>query len=162
MSNLGLEIFLNKQNIKLIRVPVGDKYVLEKMIEIDNNLGGEQSGHIILSDILNTGDGLITTLKLVYILKQTNLPITDLCAGFKKYPQILLNVKVNSKIPIEEVPELYNEYINIKNKLSANGRIIIRYSGTEPLLRIMIEGSSVAEIKSYAEKIYSLAASLLS
>lgn len=162
MSNIGLELFLAKQNIKLIRVPVGDKYVLEKMIEIDNNLGGEQSGHIILSDILNTGDGLITTLELLYILKQTNLPLADLCADFKKYPQILLNVKVNSKIPLEEIPELYNEYINIKNKLSTNGRIIIRYSGTEPLLRIMIEGVSFAEIESYAEKIYSLATSLLS
>jgi len=162
MSNIGLELFLEKKNIKLVRVPVGDKYVIEKMLELNYNLGGEQSGHIVLSDIIATGDGLITTLKLLSILKNYKTSIKNLCSGFKKYPQTIINIKVKSKIPLEEVPELYNEYLEIKQSLNNRGRIILRYSGTEPVLRIMVEAPSHEELKYYSEKISSIAKTTLS
>lgn len=150
MSNYGLEKYLASHNIQLLRVPVGDKNVLEKMIELDLNLGGEQSGHIILPDILKTGDGLITALMAISIIKESKMSVESLIKGFERYPQILVNVKVQKKTPLESVPELYEAYNSILEKLNKNGRLVIRYSGTEPLIRIMIEGPNYQEINNYA------------
>jgi len=157
MSNYGLEKYLISNGIHLVRVPVGDKYVLEKMMELKVNLGGEQSGHIILSDLLKTGDGLLTTLMILSIMKELQCSLHEMIKGFERFPQILVNVKTKNKVPIENIPELFNAYNEILHKLQENGRIIIRYSGTEPLLRIMIEGHNYQEISAYAEMLSSIA-----
>ena len=157
MSNYGLEKYLASHEIQLLRVPVGDKNVLEKMIELDLNLGGEQSGHIILSDILKTGDGLITALMAMSIIKESQMSVESLIKGFERYPQILVNVNVQKKAPLESVPELYKAYQSIQEKLKKDGRLVIRYSGTEPLMRIMIEGPHYQEIHRYADMLSRIA-----
>ncbi len=151
MSNLGLELAMQKAGGKLVRTAVGDRYVMEKMIEEGYNLGGEQSGHIIFLDNNTTGDGLISALQVLTIMKQTNEPLSALAACMKNYPQILVNVKVKERRDLASVPEIAKRMAEIEKKLDGTGRLLVRYSGTEPKVRVMIEGDDQTEIKALAE-----------
>lgn len=150
MSNMGLEVFLRQQGIHLYRVPVGDKNVLEKLLEEELSLGGEQSGHIIFMNESFIGDGLLTALQVLRILKESGSSLSGFCDGFFKYPQILLNVPVKSKPDLESIPEIQDGIKQIETELENTGRIVVRYSGTEPLARIMIEGPEQERIEKMA------------
>lgn len=151
MSNLGLELTMQKAGGKLVRAGVGDRYVMEKMIEGGYNLGGEQSGHIIFLDHNTTGDGLISALQVLAIIKQTGKPLSELAACMKTYPQVLVNVKVKARKDLASVPEIAKRIAQIEEKLDGTGRILVRYSGTEPKLRVMLEGEDQKEIQALAD-----------
>jgi len=151
MSNLGLELAMQKAGGKLVRAAVGDRYVMEKMIEGGYNLGGEQSGHIIFLDNNTTGDGIISALQILSIMKQTGKPLSELAACMKTYPQILVNVKVKERRDLESIPEVAKRMAELEKKLDGKGRLLVRYSGTEPKVRVMIEGEDQNEIKVLAE-----------
>lgn len=150
MSNLGLEIFLKKNGIELHRVPVGDKNVLEKLRQEDLSLGGEQSGHIIFMNESFIGDGLLTALEMLRIYKKSSVSFAELCDGFVKYPQILLNVSVRKKPDLETIPQVQDQIHGIEQALGDSGRILVRYSGTEMVARIMIEGPDQKQIEQMA------------
>jgi phosphoglucosamine mutase len=151
MSNLGLEIALQKAGGKLVRAPVGDRYVMEKMLEGGYNLGGEQSGHVIFLDHNTTGDGLISALQVLAIMKQTGKPLSELSACMKTYPQTLVNVKVKERRDLMSIPEIAQRMAEVEKKLGGSGRLLVRYSGTEPKVRVMIEGEDERGIKVLAE-----------
>jgi len=151
MSNLGLEIALQKAGGKLVRAPVGDRYVMEKMLEGGYNLGGEQSGHVIFLDHNTTGDGLISALQVLAIMKQTGKPLSELSACMKTYPQTLVNVKVKERRDLMSIPEIAQRMAEVEKKLGGSGRLLVRYSGTEPKVRVMIEGEDERGIKTLAE-----------
>lgn len=151
MSNLGLEVFLREKGIQLLRVPVGDKYVLEKLDQEGLSLGGEQSGHIIFRNESNIGDGLLTSLQILRMMKDSGKKLSELCHGFRRYPQVLLNIPVRSKPDLAGIPEVQQRIRGIENELADRGRIVVRYSGTESLARIMIEGPDQEMIHRMAE-----------
>jgi phosphoglucosamine mutase len=151
MSNLGLELAMQKAGGKLVRAAVGDRYVMEKMIEGGYNLGGEQSGHIIFLDHNTTGDGIISALQILAIMKQTGKPLSELAQCMKTYPQILVNVKVKERQDLDSIPEIAKRMAEVEKKLEGKGRLLVRYSGTEPKVRVMIEGEDQTEIKALAE-----------
>jgi phosphoglucosamine mutase len=151
MSNLGLELAMQQAGGKLVRASVGDRYVMEKMIEGGYTLGGEQSGHIIFLDHNTTGDGLISALQVLCILKQADKPLSELAACMKTYPQILVNVKVKERRDLSSIPEIALRMTDIEKKLEHTGRLLVRYSGTEPKVRIMIEGEDQKQIKALAD-----------
>src|SRR5215510_4600381 len=153
MSNIGLEIALRSEGIKLVRTDVGDKYVLEELLRLGASLGGEQSGHIILPDLSLAGDGMITTLCLLRALSESRKTLAEITAAFKRYPQILLNVRVRQKIPFNDLAAVQAEVKEVEELLSQTGRLLLRYSGTEPLARVMIEGENQGQIEEYARKI---------
>jgi phosphoglucosamine mutase len=153
MSNMGLETALHKMGLRLVRTKVGDKYVLEKMIAIKSNLGGEQSGHTIFLDDCPTGDGILTSLKMLEVLAVRELPLSGLVEDFLEYPQILLNVPVTTKIDFEEIPEISEAIDEVQRLLKGMGRLDVRYSGTEPLARVMVEGENLDVIQKYAHRI---------
>jgi phosphoglucosamine mutase len=153
MSNIGLEIALRESGIGLVRCPVGDKYVMEELIARDLALGGEQSGHIIFSDFLFTGDGLVTALNVLQVMAATGRELADLAAQLTTYPQILLNVRVRARRDLAEVPPVAAVMADVERRLGGTGRLLVRYSGTEPLLRIMLEGQDQAQIRAWAEEI---------
>jgi phosphoglucosamine mutase len=153
MSNIGLEIALRSAGIKLERTDVGDKYVLEELLRLNASLGGEQSGHIILPGLSLAGDGMITTLCLLRALSESRKTLAEMTAGFKRYPQILVNVRVRQKVPFGELAAVQAEVRKVEELLSQHGRLLLRYSGTEPLARVMIEGENQAEIDDYAARI---------
>jgi len=155
MSNVGLEIALREQGIDLVRCPVGDKYVMEEMLARDLAIGGEQSGHIIFSDYLFTGDGLITAMQVLSTMAATGRELGDLAADLTTYPQVLLNVRVTRKADLKEVPEVAAVVADVERRLGNRGRLLVRYSGTEPLLRIMLEGQDQEGIRRWAEEIAS-------
>jgi phosphoglucosamine mutase len=140
MSNLGLDLCLKQQGIKVIRTKVGDRYVVEEMLRGGYNLGGEQAGHIVFLDHTTTGDGLITALKVLSILRENGKDLSDYCDLMKPFPQVRYDVKVREKVPLSELPELQDLISEAEKALSDRGRILVRYSGTEPVLRIMVEG----------------------
>jgi phosphoglucosamine mutase len=152
MSNLGLENFLKSKKLKLIRTKVGDKYVFEQMLKNDINLGGEQSGHIILSDYSTTGDGMLAALQILAIMKLKNITAEKACKVFTAYPQITKNIPLtkNSQFNSTATQQLIAKS---QQQLGDEGRILVRKSGTEPLIRIMAEGKNTAEIKKIADKI---------
>lgn len=156
MSNMGLEIALRDAGGRLIRTAVGDRYVMEKMIEGGYNLGGEQSGHIIFLDYNTTGDGLITALQVLAIMKQTGRPLSELASRMVNFPQVLVNVKVKDKKDLSTIPEIAKLMADVENKLEGRGRLLVRYSGTEPKVRVMIEGEDEAEIRACADEICDL------
>ena len=158
MSNMGLNKFAANNNLTLKQTKVGDRYVLEEMLKNDYNLGGEQSGHIIMLDYNPTGDGILTSLMLIQILLEKKVKVSELSKIMKKYPQAQVNVKVcNEKKPLyQEDSEILNEINVIKEKLGDNGRIVVRASGTEPLIRDMIEGESKSELEKMANKLAKL------
>jgi phosphoglucosamine mutase len=155
MSNLGLERALARRNVGLVRTAVGDRYVVEAMRSGGYNVGGEQSGHIVLLDHNTTGDGLITALQVLAIARRRNRPLSQLCEGFERFPQVLVNVKVSEKKPIDALPDLAAAVRRIEAALGERGRVLIRYSGTEPKARVMVEGEDEARVREYAEELAS-------
>ncbi len=153
MSNLGLEKALEKLDLRLYRTQVGDKYVLEQMLTLKANLGGEQSGHTIFLDECPTGDGILTSLKMLEVMVAHQAPLSELVKDFEEYPQILVNVRVSRKDDFNQFPEIASAIEEIKNNMGDSGRLFLRYSGTEPVARIMIEGEEKAKIETYANKI---------
>ena len=153
MTNLALEKALIREGIPLIRTPVGDKYVLEAMRTSGAVLGGEPSGHIILGNLHTTGDGILTAVKLAELLVRRGLSLDDLVAGYRPFPQVLDGLRVSRKIPIEQSPELSALIGNARAQLSDSGRMVVRYSGTEPLLRIMAEGRELAQVQAAVENL---------
>lgn len=153
MSNVGLELFLEKLGLKLIRTPVGDRYVVMKMKELNALLGGESSGHIIFLDKSTTGDGLLTGLRLISIIKEKQRPLSEFAKCFEKVPQVIKNVKVNKKLPLEAIEGLEEIIKEAQKKLGKTGRILVRPSGTEPKYRIMVEGENIDLIEEISENI---------
>jgi phosphoglucosamine mutase len=153
MSNIGLEIALRDQGIELIRCAVGDKYVMEEMARRGLRLGGEQSGHVIFSEHLFTGDGIVTALRVLRVMAETGRELADLAADLKTYPQVLVNVQVREKRDLGGVPAIADAMRKVEGRLAGQGRLLVRYSGTEPLLRIMIEGRDQSEIQSWASEL---------
>lgn len=151
MSNIGLELYLQSQGIQMIRARVGDKYVLEEMIKHKTNLGGEQSGHIIILERTTTGDGLITALELIRIILETKKPLSRLSENLQRFPQVLVNVRVSEKRPFIEIPDLNARIKQYQEKLGKTGRIFVRYSGTENLARVMVEGKKKEEVHKIAD-----------
>lgn len=151
MSNIGLETAMQKMDIKLVRTQVGDKYVRNQMVELHSDLGGEQSGHTIFLEHCPSGDGILTSLKICEAMVTKNSPLSQLVEGYKESPQILLNVKVAEKKDFNQFPEIIDTLSRVKDSLGQEGRIDLRYSGTEPLARIMIEGKDEAQIRTAAE-----------
>jgi phosphoglucosamine mutase len=150
MSNLGLEVALRSRNIRLLRTAVGDKYVLQELLKTNSSIGGEQSGHIIFPSRSLVGDGMLTTLFLLETMRENSKSLSEVTAGFTRFPQILINVKVKEKRPFEEVPKISEAAAAIERELGEKGRLLLRYSGTENLARVMIEGESQAEIEAQA------------
>lgn len=150
MSNIGLEIAFQSEGIRLVRTDVGDKYVLEELLRRGASLGGEQSGHIIFPRLTLAGDGLITTLNLLRAMAETGNDLHELTEGFQTLPQILVNVEVSVKRPFSEVAAIQETAHEVERELGSQGRLLLRYSGTEPLARVMIEGKSQEEIEKYA------------
>jgi phosphoglucosamine mutase len=153
MSNIGLEIALKDSGIALVRCNVGDKYVMEEMIARDLSLGGEQSGHVIFSDHLYTGDGIVTALSVLRVMAETGRELGDLAAELVSYPQILVNVRVRNRTDLASVPPIAAVMDRVEQRLAGEGRLLVRYSGTEPLVRIMIEGKDQQEIHKWATEI---------
>jgi phosphoglucosamine mutase len=153
MSNIGLELALRQLGIDLVRCAVGDKYVMEEMLKRDLSLGGEQSGHIIFSEYLFTGDGLCTALNVLRTLALTGRSLADLAADLTAYPQVLLNVRVRERVDLKSVPPVADAIARVEARVAGQGRLLVRYSGTEPLLRVMIEGQHQHEIRGWAQEI---------
>jgi phosphoglucosamine mutase len=154
MSNLGLEKALERQGIKLERTPVGDRWVAEKMREGHFSLGGEQSGHVILSQWAETGDGVLTALALLWEMSRQNRPLSELVQPVERYPQLLHNVQLPHAVADwqQEIPDLLELVALAQHELGDEGRIVIRPSGTEPLLRIMVEGRDAGQIRHWADR----------
>lgn len=153
MSNIGLEIALNSKNIKLLRTDVGDKYVLAELLATESSIGGEQSGHIIFPHHSLVGDGMLTTLFLLEAVRANGKTLSQVNEGFTQFPQILVNVKVREKQPFEAVAEIAVAAQKIKAELGDKGRLLLRYSGTENLARVMIEGEQQAVIEKQANSL---------
>ena len=153
MSNIGLELALRESGIDLVRCPVGDKYVMEEMIKRGLSIGGEQSGHVIFSDHLFTGDGIATALNVLRVIVDTGRELDDLAEELVSYPQVLVNVRVKQRTDLRSVPAIAQAMDRIEERLAGQGRLLVRYSGTEPLLRVMIEGRNQQEIHSWAHEI---------
>lgn len=153
MSNLGLEKYLSAHGIKLIRTKIGDRYIVEELRKGGYNLGGEQSGHIIFFDYNTTGDGPITALQMLYLMRKKNRLISELTGSIELYPQVLINVAVSGKKDFKEVPEITKVIENATQKLGDKGRILVRPSGTEPKIRVMVEADDIAIAKTTAEEI---------
>jgi len=153
MSNMGLEVALRRMGLSLFRAKVGDKYVLEEMLKQGSNLGGEQSGHTILLDDCPTGDGMLTGIKMLEALAASGTTLSQLVSGFEEYPQVLQNVRVRSKANLEQFPEIMDSIARVSDRLGETGRLNVRYSGTEPVARIMVEGRDQGEIERFANEI---------
>ena len=154
MANLGLERALEAEGLSLARVPVGDRYVLEEMLRSGANLGGEQSGHIIFLDDATTGDGLLTALKIACLVALRG-PLDDLVCGLKIFPQTIVNIQVKSKPPLESLPVVSAAIDTATKTLGAAGRVVVRYSGTEPKARVMVEAESAEDVTHWAETLAS-------
>jgi phosphoglucosamine mutase len=149
MSNMGLEIAFKNSGIRMLRANVGDKYVLEEMLKTGATLGGEQSGHIIFRDgDSTTGDGLLTALRLMDIIVRANKPLADLIGDLKVFPQKIQNIRVREKVPFTQVPAIQNAIQSAERELDGNGRVVVRYSGTEALARVMVEAESDSKMQS--------------
>jgi phosphoglucosamine mutase len=153
MSNIGLEIALRSAGIRLVRTDVGDKYVLDELLKLGASLGGEQSGHIIMPELSLAGDGMITALCLLRAMGESQKTLAELAAGFKQYPQVLVNVRVREKVSFAELASVRAAKAEVEELLSQKGRLLLRYSGTEKLARVMIEGEHQNEIEEYAARI---------
>jgi phosphoglucosamine mutase len=153
MSNIGLELALRDLGIRLLRCPVGDKYVMEELLRDNLSLGGEQSGHVIFPDFLYTGDGCVTALNVLRVMAETGRALADLAGDLKTYPQVLVNLTVREKRDWMTIPAAARAIADVEARLAGRGRLLVRYSGTEPLLRVMIEGERQEEITAWAEQI---------
>ncbi len=154
MSNMGLELALKRSGINMLRANVGDKYVLEEMQRVGATLGGEQSGHILFRDgEATTGDGLLTALRVLEIMVRTGRPLADLVSDLKVFPQTIRNVRVRQKTPFAQIPEVQSSITAAERELDGNGRVVVRYSGTEALARVMIEAESKDQMDRLAASI---------
>jgi phosphoglucosamine mutase len=153
MSNMGLEIALRESGIKMLRAPVGDKYVLEEMQRSGAVLGGEQSGHIILAREATTGDGLLTAIHVLEVVARSGKSLAELVAGLKVFPQTIKNVRVREKRPLDQIPEVQAAIRNAERELDGDGRVNVRYSGTESLARVMVEAASKETVERHATTI---------
>jgi len=153
MANLGLERALTADGIRMVRTPVGDKYVLEEMVRLGAALGGEQSGHIIFRDYSTTGDGMLTALRLFEIAQTAGMGLDELIADLEVYPQLLVNVRVRDKKGLLELPAVANEIRLAEEAFAGTGRVLVRFSGTEPLARVMVEGQDMAQVESFSGSI---------
>jgi phosphoglucosamine mutase len=153
MSNLGLERALARHNIRVIRAAVGDRYVVEAMRAGNYNFGGEQSGHLIFLDHATTGDGMIGALEALAAMQRTSKPLSELASVMQRLPQVLLNTPVRDKPPLDSLPSVQAAIRDAEHKLGADGRVLVRYSGTEPQARVMIEGPDPLSIRQYADEI---------
>jgi phosphoglucosamine mutase len=153
MSNIGLEIALRDLGIGLVRTPVGDKYVMEELLRANLSIGGEQSGHVIFPDFLYTGDGVVTALTVLRVMAETGRSLADLAGELTTYPQVLLNLRVREKRDWMTIPAAARAIADVEGALAGRGRLLVRYSGTEPLLRVMIEGERQDEIAAWAQRI---------
>ncbi len=153
MSNMGLEAALKRSGIRMLRAAVGDRYVLEEMQKNDAALGGEQSGHILFPHLATTGDGLLTALVVLDLLARTGKGLGELIADFKVFPQVIVNVKVREKKPLETIPAVATRIRAAEADLKDSGRVVVRYSGTEPLARVMIEAESEEAMHRHAQAI---------
>jgi len=151
MSNLGLELALKAMGVRLLRAPVGDRYVVEAMLKGGYNLGGEQSGHVVFLNHTTTGDGILTALRLLAVMLRKNKPLAELAACVQKCPQILINVMVKEKKDLKALPQARHAMHEAEKRLGANGRLLVRYSGTEPKLRVMAEGEDEHLIQQVAQ-----------
>jgi len=151
---MGLEIALRDSGIHMLRANVGDKYVLEEMMKTGATLGGEQSGHIIFRDgEATTGDGLLTALRLMDIMARSGRSLADLVADLKVFPQRIQNVRVREKVPFDQVPAVKSAIEAAQRELNSNGRVVVRYSGTEALARVMVEAESEEKMNELTEGI---------
>jgi phosphoglucosamine mutase len=153
MSNMGLEAALRRSGIRMLRAAVGDRYVLEKMQQHDAALGGEQSGHILFPHLATTGDGLLTALVVLDLIARSGKSVDEITADLKVFPQVIVNVKVREKRPLENIPAVAERIRAAEEDLKDSGRVVIRYSGTEPLARVMIEAESEEAVRKHAESI---------
>jgi phosphoglucosamine mutase len=153
MSNFGLELALRRLGIEFIRVPVGDRHVLAKLVESGGVLGGETSGHILSLERTTTGDGLITALQVLAIMKQSGLSLAELAAGMERMPQVLLNVEVEQRFDPAEVPAILAARQRVEAYLAGEGRVVLRASGTEPVIRVMVEGRDEADVRGCANEL---------
>ncbi len=156
MSNIGLDQTMRTQGGRVVRTQVGDRYVVEEMVRGGYNLGGEQSGHTIFLDYNTTCDGILTALQILAIMKRKGHPLDELAKVMKPFPQVLYNVKVKEKKDLSEFPEIQARISQIENDLAQFGRVLIRFSGTEPLLRIMVEGEDETKLHQYAQDLVAL------
>jgi phosphoglucosamine mutase len=150
MSNIGLELALKKAGIGLVRSAVGDRYVVEAMRQHGLNFGGEQSGHLIFLDHSPTGDGMIAALLVLAIMRQSGKPLSELVRDVALYPQVLVNLKVKHKTPLDELPEFQAAVGEVEAALAGQGRVVVRYSGTEPKVRVMVEGPDQHTVEAHA------------
>jgi len=153
MSNLGLEMALKQHGLKLMRTQVGDRYVLEAMLRGGYNLGGEQSGHLVFLNHSTTGDGILTALRLLSVMIREQKPLAELARCMEVYPQVLLNLRVKKKQDLSRVPQAHKAIQAAEKRLKGWGRLLVRFSGTEPLLRVMVEGEKSAEIHEVAQEL---------
>jgi phosphoglucosamine mutase len=153
MSNLGFEKALEGAGIRMVRMPVGDKYVLEEMVRLGASLGGEQSGHVILREFATTGDGMLTALKTIETARAAKVGLDELTADLKVYPQKLVNVRVREKKALTEVPAVAREIQHVETAFAGTGRVLVRFSGTEPLARVMVEGQDAAQVETFSARI---------
>jgi len=153
MSNLGLERALDREGIRLLRTPVGDKYVLEEMVRAGAVLGGEQSGHVIFRQFATTGDGLLTALRVLEISRNAGAGLEELTAGLEIYPQRLQNVRVRERRALHELEAVAREIEECQQEFGSAGRVLVRFSGTEPLARVMVEGPDLARVNEFTERI---------
>ncbi len=153
MSNLGLEQALGRAGIKMVRTPVGDKYVLEEMVRIGATLGGEQSGHVIFREYATTGDGILTALRLFEIARQAGAGLDELTEDLRVFPQKLVNVRVRERKDLAETPSVAAEIRRAEEAFAGSGRVLVRFSGTEPLARVMVEGMDAEQVERFSESI---------
>jgi phosphoglucosamine mutase len=153
MSNMGLEAAFKRSGIRMMRAAVGDRYVLEQMLKENAALGGEQSGHILLPHLATTGDGMLTALVVLDLVARTGKTIDELTQDLKVFPQVIVNVKVREKKPLEAIPPVRERIRAAEEELNGSGRVVIRYSGTEALARVMIEAESEEAMKRHANAI---------
>jgi phosphoglucosamine mutase len=151
MSNLGLELALKDRGIRLLRAPVGDRYVVEAMLKGGYNLGGEQSGHVLFLNYTTTGDGILTALRVLAVMLRKNKPLAELAGFLQKCPQVLINVEVKEKKDLKTLPQARHAIQEAEKRLGPRGRLLVRYSGTEPKLRVMTEGEDEPLVRQVAE-----------
>jgi phosphoglucosamine mutase len=153
MSNLGLRLALKNMGIKHTVAKVGDRHVVEKMISLGAVLGGEDSGHVVFLDHHTTGDGILTALKLIEVMKTESKSLSELCQVMTVFPQVLINVEVRHKPDLNTVPVIKNAIKSMEHRLGDEGRVLVRYSGTEPLCRVMVEGPTFDKTDKYCREL---------
>ncbi|MGB2272223.1 MAG: phosphoglucosamine mutase, partial [Pseudomonadales bacterium] len=153
MSNLGLELAMQAQGIPFDRAKVGDRYVSEMMQDKGWSLGGESSGHVICADVASTGDGLVAALKVLFAVMDSGEPLKALLSGLEVCPQVMINVRCEKTVDLDNDPAIVAAVKEVEDAMGANGRVLLRPSGTEPLIRVMVEGQDAAQVQTFAEQL---------